>query len=509
MADDTAELLVSIRADIQDLKDKFDEAQTAGEGFTGAIGDAFGDLGRMIGEVFAAEKIKDFFEAGITNFAAFDEQLTLTQDNLERVGQATGDTREEMENWAKTIQATTLFTKDEALGTLNKLVTMTQDLGASLKLSKLAMDISTASGVGLQQVTLALGNAFEGNLSGLGRFTRAFPDLKRVMEEGKDPVAWLQAHFDGMAKQLGQAGLAGELFHAKVAFQELGEEMAKQNETSIQGALGGILEATKALSSFIFWTIKASQTVGLEFGTMAVMASHFGELFGNIFHEGPKKALLDFRTAMTQAKVDFQQASDEVWKPIGEETGKTFAKAQVEGILKSKPDMAKVVQTLGELQIEAAGKVFDTLIELSGSKNQALVTIAKAADIAKAIMNTAVAATEAMATVPPPYGEIEAAAIDVQGGIQIAKIAGVELATGGIVTAPTRALIGEAGPEAVIPLSGGAAASYGLGGGDNHFHFPGVTNRHEAAAAGQSAGLAFAKTQNAMRVRAGTRNSRT
>lgn len=38
------------------------------------------------------------------------------------------------------------------------------------------------------------------------------------------------------------------------------------------------------------------------------------------------------------------------------------------------------------------------------------------------------------------------------------------LATGGVVTAPTLAVIGEAGPEAVVPLS--QAGSYGLGGGE-------------------------------------------
>jgi hypothetical protein len=38
-----------------------------------------------------------------------------------------------------------------------------------------------------------------------------------------------------------------------------------------------------------------------------------------------------------------------------------------------------------------------------------------------------------------------------------------ELASGGIARRPTLALIGEAGPEAVIPLSRGA--QYGLGGG--------------------------------------------
>jgi len=40
------------------------------------------------------------------------------------------------------------------------------------------------------------------------------------------------------------------------------------------------------------------------------------------------------------------------------------------------------------------------------------------------------------------------------GGAKIGNISPVQLATGGIVTAPTLALIGEGGPEMVVPLSG-------------------------------------------------------
>jgi hypothetical protein len=42
-----------------------------------------------------------------------------------------------------------------------------------------------------------------------------------------------------------------------------------------------------------------------------------------------------------------------------------------------------------------------------------------------------------------------------------------ELASGGIATGPTLALIGESGPEAVIPLSRGAQYGVGTGGGGN------------------------------------------
>jgi hypothetical protein len=47
------------------------------------------------------------------------------------------------------------------------------------------------------------------------------------------------------------------------------------------------------------------------------------------------------------------------------------------------------------------------------------------------------------------------------------------LAKGGIVTGPTLAMIGEAGPEAVIPLSGANSA----GMGETHLHFHGPVSR--------------------------------
>lgn len=55
-------------------------------------------------------------------------------------------------------------------------------------------------------------------------------------------------------------------------------------------------------------------------------------------------------------------------------------------------------------------------------------------------------------------------------------------ATGGIVTRATMALIGEAGPEAVVPLSRtpGSRALGGIGGVTNHFYFPNyVGDRHD------------------------------
>jgi len=62
------------------------------------------------------------------------------------------------------------------------------------------------------------------------------------------------------------------------------------------------------------------------------------------------------------------------------------------------------------------------------------------------------------------------------------KLAGAgipAMASGGIVTEPTLALIGEAGPEAVVPLSGGGGSSVSFGGDTLHIGQINVRSEHD------------------------------
>jgi hypothetical protein len=85
----------------------------------------------------------------------------------------------------------------------------------------------------------------------------------------------------------------------------------------------------------------------------------------------------------------------------------------------------------------------------------------KAVALLSAIVNTAAAVAKALPNIPL------AIAVGVLGAIQIALIKAqpLPLKEGGLVTQPTHALIGEAGPELVIPLSKLQPALAGAGGG--------------------------------------------
>lgn len=105
--------------------------------------------------------------------------------------------------------------------------------------------------------------------------------------------------------------------------------------------------------------------------------------------------------------------------------------------------------------IDSARSMFSAIGSIQASKSQELVTIVKAANIASAIMDTYVGANKALAQLGA-WGFPVAAAIVAAGLANVATIAGVELAEGGMImprAGGVPAIMGEAGSaEVAIPL---------------------------------------------------------
>ena len=102
--------------------------------------------------------------------------------------------------------------------------------------------------------------------------------------------------------------------------------------------------------------------------------------------------------------------------------------------------------------MQTALGAMSSALSTAAAENKKFAAAAKVVAIGLAIVNTAVGITNCLAIPPPWLGHALAAIMAVAGAIQIATIMNTPLATGGIVTRPTNALIGEAGPEAIIPL---------------------------------------------------------
>jgi hypothetical protein len=107
-----------------------------------------------------------------------------------------------------------------------------------------------------------------------------------------------------------------------------------------------------------------------------------------------------------------------------------------------------------QFAVQQLGTVFDAL----GAQNKKAFEAAKAFNIANAIMNTYMGATKALATYPPPFNFIAAAAVVAAGLAQVASIRSQQYsgrALGGPVMGNSSYIVGENGPELFTPTTNG------------------------------------------------------
>ena len=137
-----------------------------------------------------------------------------------------------------------------------------------------------------------------------------------------------------------------------------------------------------------------------------------------------------------------------------------------------KSDMEKTAFALDQ-----AATIFNSL----GAQNKKAFEAAKAFNIANAVMNTYMGATKALATYPPPFNFIAAAAVVAAGLAQVASIRSQQYSgrqLGGPVMSGTPYIVGENGPELFTPNTTGSITRNGdLGGsGTTNVNFTIVAN---------------------------------
>ena len=127
--------------------------------------------------------------------------------------------------------------------------------------------------------------------------------------------------------------------------------------------------------------------------------------------------------------------------------------------------------------IEQGANIFNAL----GAQNKKAFEVAKAFNIANAIMNTYMAATKALATYPFPFGAIAAAGAVAMGLAQVAQIRSQTYsgrALGGPVMGGQSYVVGESGPELFTPSTTGSITRNSDigGGGTTNVNFTIVAN---------------------------------
>jgi hypothetical protein len=293
-------------------------------------------------------------------------------------------------------------TDDELRPALAGLVRATKDIDEAQKAANLSMDIAAAKGISLETVTKTMEKAYGGNFTALAKLS---PELKHMIKDG----ASMEEVMAEMAKTFGGAA-TDSANTAAGSMKRLGVALGEAKE-GVGAALLPILEkALPVLQKFATWAQENPTLI-------TAVAAAFGVLAASIVLVNAAMALNPV-VLITAGIVGLGIALVAAYKKF--DTFGMVVRTVVNGVATYFEFLANAYIKMINLVIKGInlikpGKDIGTLGEVS-------------------------------------FGRLTSGGSG-DGGANPAGLDYKAMATGGIVTSPTMALIGEAGPEAVIPLS--------------------------------------------------------
>jgi phage-related protein len=480
MAGQSRTLKLSILADVDQLK----KSLTTGTKEVQTFGSNISDFGKKAGLAFAAagaaagayavKLAVDGVKAAIEDQAA-QEKLATTLRNV------TGATNSQIKSVEDYILKTSLaygVTDGDLRPSLERLARATGDVQKAQELQALALDISAGSGKSLEAVSNALAKAQEGNTAALGKLGVGLSTAELKTLSFDEVTKKLADTFENQASVKAET-FQGKMDRLKVAFDEGKETVG-----------GFILDAiTPLMTIFTNDVLPTIQKVALRIGEQ--LNPVFTSL-GTFLND----------TLIPAFKAFYGFINDYII-PILNVTLVPIIKAVFEAfssISKALKDNATDLKPLTDALTTLAEFLRDTIAPIMGKFISG--TITGIADVISGLINVAANVTSAVTTgfnaikkiftnvkeflvdqasniFEPLYDGMKAVlnsiigiwnkldfAIDISVPDWVPLVGGKgfkvvdifpdvpKLAKGGIVNSPTLAMIGEAGPEAVIPLSG-------------------------------------------------------
>jgi hypothetical protein len=224
MATGTRALTLKLIADIDDFNKNLNKGSTEVEGFGGKIE----KFGKMAAAAFAAAAAAAVAYAGKI---AIDGVKAAIEDEAAQVRlagalqAATGATRDQIAAVEQQITKTSLATgvaDDQLRPALQRLALSTGDTAKAQELLNLALDVSQATGKPLETVANALGKAYDGNTTALGKLGIGLSSAELKTMSFTDVQGKLSDLFGGAAAANAET-FQGRMNRLKVAFDEAKE----------------------------------------------------------------------------------------------------------------------------------------------------------------------------------------------------------------------------------------------------------------------------------------------
>jgi len=224
MATGTRALTLKLIADIDDFNKNLNKGSTEVEGFGGKIE----KFGKVAAAAFAAAAAAAAAYAGKL---AIDGVKAAIEDEAAQVRlaaaleNATGATRDQIAAVEEQISKTALATgvaDDQLRPALQRLAVSTGDTTKAQELLNLALDVAQATGKPLETVANALGRAYDGNTTSLGRLGIGLSAAELKTMSFTDVQGRLSDLFGGAAAKNAET-FQGRIARLQVAFDEAKE----------------------------------------------------------------------------------------------------------------------------------------------------------------------------------------------------------------------------------------------------------------------------------------------
>ena len=290
MARDTRTLSLKILADIDDLKNKLNQADNAVETNSEKIS-AFGKKAAAAYAVAAAAAVAYGTKLAVDGVKAAieDEQAQLRLAAALR--SATGATESQIKATENFILQTSLATgvaDDQLRPAMQRLAVSTKDTEEAQRLLSLALDISKGRGLDLEQVANALGRAQDGNTAALGRLGLGLSKAELSTLSFTEIQTKLSDLYGGAAATNAET-FQGKIDRLKVAFDEAKESLGTAllpfveqfitflSETGIPTLNGFIagLTGDEGLSAALSETQRGAESFGKTIAAISGIISGF------------------------------------------------------------------------------------------------------------------------------------------------------------------------------------------------------------------------------------------
>ena len=376
-----------------------------------------------------------------------------------------------VEKYISSLGQSVAISDSEARPALQALIVATKDVTKAQDLLNIAIDISAGTGKDLASVSDALAKAYKGNMRGLKALS---PELKKMIDDGAeldDVLVVLKKNFGGAAKAAADTA-AGGIKKMGIAFEETKESIgmaflpvfekllpvlnkfsdwAQKNPTLLASVVIGIgavsvailaFNAVQALTIALNTALTASFTALYVATGVIVIIAIIAAIVAlqakfNILGKGVELLKGVFNSLWGTVKTVFNWVASNWPLLLGIITG-PFGLA-LYGIYKFKDSIIAVLLSIKTF----AGTIFDNIIGAYRTVMNGVLGLMESG-INKALtgLNAALDVVDAAAGPLVNFGTIDPVKIP-------------RLAEGGIVDKPggILAMIGEAGPEAVIPLN--------------------------------------------------------